>query len=278
MPTAKRAVSRPVLAASAALLVFLSIQRLGNAQDGSQPPVPPSGQMTMAPGEEMTMPPAAGNKPTESAMPMEMDEIAHPFLAHMGVPEAVGTYDLRLMGMAVDGEGDRDADAGFHLETGLTDNIGLHLRNNAFFRQRRTELMLQFAGLRSADRMSGVSPLIEFEVPTQSVHGTAINTFVGFTTSLENGNMGFSQNLEYSPNEESLEGELAFVFRVRERFFPVIEVNGEAAKGESPIINQLVGLKVRMNSNLFLGLAGEVPLTTNKDFSSQVILQAELRW
>jgi hypothetical protein len=196
----------------------------------------------------------------------------------MGVPEAVGTYDLRLSGIAVNGDSDRDAEMGFHLETGLTDTIGFHMRNNAFFRQRRTEFMLQFAGLRSDDRMSGVSPLVELEVPTQSVHGTAVNTFVGVSTSLENKNAGFSQDLEYSPNEESVEGEAAFVFRAGESLFPVIEINAEAGKDEKPIINQLVGLKVQVSKGLFLGVAGEVPLTANKDFSSQIILQAEVRW
>ena len=71
------------------------------------------------------------------------EEIAHPFFTHMGVPEAVGAYSLRLAALAtrmddtqMDGidqmGGETKADFGFHFETGLSKFVGLHIRTIDF--------------------------------------------------------------------------------------------------------------------------------------------------
>ena len=71
------------------------------------------------------------------------EEIAHPFFTHMGMPEAVGTYSLRtsaLLTKPMDGKS--KGDFAFHLETGLTKFVGLHIRNDRYLWQivRRNEI------------------------------------------------------------------------------------------------------------------------------------------
>jgi len=38
------------------------------------------------------------------------------------------------------------------------------------------------------------------------------------------------------------------------------------------------GLKVRVNKNLMLGFAVQVPVTNRKDFSSQLVFQPDIEW
>ncbi len=108
--------------------------------------------------------------PEQTRMPSAAEEaegaeVPHAFFTHMGLPEGVGVFNLRPAGLATRAEGKRDGDFAFHLETGLTRAIGLHIRNDRFLDVPRTEAMFQFAVITSRDGMSGFAPLIEFEVP-----------------------------------------------------------------------------------------------------------------
>ena len=95
------------------------------------------------------------------------EEIAHPFLTHMGMPEATGTYSLRIAALVTRMDGTTKGDFAFHFETGLLKFVGLHIRNDRFLDNTHTEIMFQFAVIRSKDGMSGFSPIIEFEIPTK---------------------------------------------------------------------------------------------------------------
>ena len=226
--------------------------------------------------------PPAGTSPhaieTDGTKMGGEEEIAHPFFTHMGVPEAVGVYSLRLGALATRADGRTDGDFAFHFETGLTPFIGLHIRNDMFRDRPRTEAMFQFAAVRSKNGMSGFSPLIEFEIPTRSVDGSWINTLVGFSTALVRSQASFNQVVHYSPQENMVDGSASLVWRLGQRFFPVVEVLGEAMRGERPIVNILAGLKMRVSDHLLLGLALQVPVTSNKEFSSQLVFQPDIEW
>lgn len=116
---------------------------------------------------QSTNTPAVGQHPDPQAGKANMDEeeVAHPFFTHMGVPEAVGVFNLRLAGLATRTNGHTDGDFAFHFETGLTKYIGLHFRNDSFLDRTRSEVMFQFAAIRSKNGMSGFSPIIEFRNP-----------------------------------------------------------------------------------------------------------------
>lgn len=120
------------------------------------------------------------------------EEIAHPFFTHMGMPEAVGTYSLRFAALATKMDGKTKADFAFHFETGLSKFVGLHIRNDRFLDNTHTEIMFQFAVIRSKDGMSGFSPIIEFEIPTKK-GASRINTLVGFFTALVRPRFAFNR-------------------------------------------------------------------------------------
>jgi hypothetical protein len=224
------------------------------------------------------------DQPTQ-APKMNMDtmdsgeqEVAHPFFTHMGMPEAVGVYNLRLGALVTHGEGNKDGDFAFHFETGLTKSIGVHLRNDGILNEQHTELMFQFAAVRSEDGMSGFAPIIEFEFPTHAGGDQRINTLVGFSTALANSKAAFNQVVHYDPRTDMVEGSAAFVVKLGTRLFPVAEISGEGMEGELPLINLLGGLKVRVTESLLVGIALQTPVTERKDFSWKLVFQPDIEW
>ncbi len=217
----------------------------------------------------------------QSKMPAKAEtetEVPHPFLTHMGVPEGVGVFALRVTGLTTRAEGNSEGDFGFHLETGLTKTIGLHIRNDAFRTNLRTEVMLQFAAIMSEDGMSGFAPIIEFEFPTHSGAGSRVESLIGFTTTLANPRMSFNQVFHYNPSENAVEGSAALVGRVAKGVFPVVELLGQGGTGTRAAIGLLAGLKVRVREGISFGIAYQFPLSDRRDFASRVLLQPEFEW
>ncbi len=207
----------------------------------------------------------------------EAPEIAHPFFTHMGLPEGVGVFNLRLAALAIRADGATKGDFAFHLETGLSSVVGLHIRNDSFLTNPRTEAMFQFAVWRSKNGMSGFAPLIEFEFPTKSgVSG--VETLAGFSTAVVGERAAFNQVLHYNPREDMIDGSAALVVRVGTRYYPVIEILAEAARGERPIVSLVGGLKVRVNELLTLGFAFQVATTQRKDSTSRLVFQPDIEW
>jgi hypothetical protein len=216
------------------------------------------------------MPPAAAEE--------EEAELPHAFFTHMGLPEGVGVFNLRTLGLATRAEGQTEGDFAFHLETGLTRLIGLHIRNDQFRENPATEAMFQFAALVSKDGMRGFAPIIEFEVPTGPNGGSRIQTLVGFTSTLGSRRAVFNQALHYNPREDGVDASAALVFKLGRMVFPVVEVLGEGASGAPTVVNLLGGLKVRVREWLLFGLAVQFPLTNAQEFSWQGALGPDVEW
>lgn len=211
---------------------------------------------------------------TAVAQTPEKDEIAHPFFTHEGLPDAVGSYSVRLSGLATRSDGSSKGDFAFHLETGLTDTIGLHIRSDEFLQGRRTEVMLQFVAWKSQDGESGFAPIIEFEVPTRSGGGKPA-TSVGFTSKLANSTLAFNQALHFDPAEKSTEFSAAVVWRATEQFSPVVEFLRMAGRDKPTIVNLLAGLKYRLPGGSLIGVAYQRPVTGARELSSQLVVQLE---
>ena len=118
---------------------------------------------------------AANNN--NAAKQSEKSEIPHPFFTHMGMPEGKGMYSLRSTALATTEAGKTTGDFAFHFETGLSKIVGLHIRNDRFLMNPTTEIMFQFAVLKSKNGMNGISTLIEFEIPTNK--GGQANKYAG---------------------------------------------------------------------------------------------------
>ena len=69
--------------------------------------------------------PLAAQMAGAPAAAMEAAELPHAFFTHMGLPEGVGNFNLRVLGLATRAGGQTDGDFALHLETGLTRRIGL---------------------------------------------------------------------------------------------------------------------------------------------------------
>ena len=221
----------------------------------------------------------AQDKPADSGA-MDEEELPHGFFTHEGLPDDVGSFSLRTSALAMRIDGATKGDFAFHLETGLTKRIGLHIRNDRFLNLTRTEAMFQFTAVKSKNGKSGFAPIIEFEFPTRRGGGSRVNTLVGFTTKFSNERAAFNSVVHYNPREDIVESSASFVFKAGSRFYPVMEILTEFARKERPIISLVGGLKIRMNKKWLLGFAFQAPITTRKDFSSQAVFQSEnmLTW
>lgn len=233
------------------------------------------GQEHAAETPGMTMDKTAG---AEHKMAGDEHGVAHPFFTHMGVPEGFGAFSLRLGALVTSTEGEKDGDIALHLETGLNDFVGLHVRNDGMANSQHTEVMFQFAAVKGRNAMSGFSPLIEFEFPTHSGGDRHVHTLIGFSTALAGSESAFNQVIHYDPYTDGIEGSAAYVFKLGRKLFPVVELSGEASPDERPIFNLLGGMKVRVKEGLLLGMSVQAPLTNNEDFTWQLAFQPDFEW
>ena len=214
---------------------------------------------------------------TKMNMSEEGMDVLHPFFTHMGMPDPVGHYALRLSGVAAREDEHTKGDLGFHLETGLAERTGLHIRNDRVSNNAHTEIAFQYAAIRSRDKMSGFSPFVEVEVPT---HTGERHTYglIGFSTAWEAPRFAINQSLEYSPKEAALEGSLSIVGKVGRRFFPVAEFILGAARDSQPQNTMIGGLKYRLNNNTAVGIGYQFPVTDAREYNNQILLQTDFEW
>ena len=75
-----------------------------------------------------------------------------------------------------------------------------------------------------------------------------------------------------------VDGSAALVYKVGKKMFIAAEILGEKMADEQAIINLLGGVKLKLNKNFILGIAYQLPITKNKEFSSQYIFQPDMEW
>lgn len=203
------------------------------------------------------------------------------FFTHMGIPLNVGAYSLRLAALQTQYEGNSNTEFNFQFETGLTKTLGLFLGGEGLFKDPTLEAMFQFLVLKSKNGMNGFSPIVEFEFPLgkKSAEEEAtprVYTLVGFASTLSNAHLAFNQVLHYSPLEDLAEGSVSLVYKVSKRTFLVSEVSGLFEKDARPISNLLLGIKLKLNKNFLLGIAYQLPITVNREYDSQYVLQPNI--
>lgn len=124
--------------------------------------------------------------------------------------------------------------------------------------------------------MNGISPIIEFEFPMGNKAMRNVYTLVGYAVTLSNSHVAFSQVLHYSPLEDLAEGSASLVIKASKRIFLVPELSGVVQKSSRPIFDLLLGVKVKLNKTFVLGVAYQLPLTENRDFSSRYVFQPNM--
>ena len=232
------------------------------------------------PGMKMNSPVMKKNTPVMKKNDMKdmPDQMMLPmaFFTHMGIPMKTGAYSLRVAALQTQNQKNSNTEFNFQFETGLSKTVGLFLGGEGLFKDPTLEAMVQFLVWKSKNGMNGISPIIEFEFPLAKEAERRVYTLVGFASTFSNTHFAFNQVLHYSPLEDLAEGSVSFVVKVTNRIFLVSEISGVTQKGERPIFNLLGGIKIKLNENLLLGFAYQLPLTSNRDYSSRYVFQPNI--
>lgn len=199
-----------------------------------------------------------------------------PFFTHMGIPYNVGTYGVRVATLPTRVDGKTTTEFNFQFETGLSKTVGLFIGGDGLFDDATLEAMFQFLVWKSKNGMSGISPIIEFEFPLGKNATRTVYTLVGFASTFSNSHLAVNQVLHYSPLEDLAEGSASILVKVSKRVFVVSEISGVVQKNELPIFNLLSGIKFQLTKNFFLGIAYQLPLTTNREYSSRYVFQPNM--
>ncbi len=212
-----------------------------------------------------------------NAAPMVSDHhaLVHPFLTHMGMPDGPGEVSVRIMSVEERSAGVASGTYGFHIEAGLIDRLGLHLRNDAVRTHTATEMMLQYAVFRSDDGQSGISLIGEVEFPTGSTEDNRTQALYGISFAyLQIPLFAINSVVHYNPVEKMVEWEISLLGKLTQNIFPVVELSGESGQDMSST-NILLAWKFKIPNDNALGVGYRLPITKEREFESQLLLQAE---
>lgn len=220
----------------------------------------------------------AGTGQEHAASPEGHHAFVHPFVAHMGMPDEPGEISLRLMSLQERNIGSVSGTYGFHVEAGIADRWGLHLRNDKVSSKKMTEMMLQYAVLRSDSGENGLALIGEVEFPTGPTTDNQNKHLFGVSFAyLWAPIVSVNSVVHYDPQEKMVEWEIAFVSRLTEKIFPILEFRGEASKDMS-LANALFAWKFKAQENSAFGLGYQVPISKDREYDSQLILAAEFNF
>jgi hypothetical protein len=195
----------------------------------------------------------------------------HPFLSHMALPDQPGEVSLRLTGFQPRLGGVAENGYGAHLETGLWDRWGLHIRNDDI-QKSGTEIMLQFAVLRTENKEEGIALIVENEMP-----GLTGETTAKFKAGLTALKLFWGQPLHlalhYDPADKMVEYSAAQVIKANERLALIVEYSGASDGAAAAYL--LEALKFRLSPFASIGLAFQSPVSAARDFDSKTLIQAD---
>jgi len=205
----------------------------------------------------------------------------HPFFNHMGIPDRPGMVTVRTTGyrQGYGGEESR-SDYGFHLEAGLYDRVGLHVRSNAINQNPRTDVMLMYAVVQDAEAESGVSVFGGALVPSGTIpegQDDVVGAFGVAARKVFKDFAIFDGNVHYMPEMKMVETGFSGVFKATDSFFPIIELEGELSKDET-VLYLLPALKLKLKPELFLGVGSQIALTSDREFDTRALLQIDAAW
>ncbi|HEB76889.1 MAG TPA: hypothetical protein ENJ04_11115 [Nitrospirae bacterium] len=237
-------------------------------------------------GEDRESPAQSGT--SGGAMVMKADggmEMAHgfphPFFNHMGIPDMPGMLSVRATGYRQGRSGEESrSDYGFHLEAGLYDRVGLHVRSNAINQNPRTDIMLMYAVARDAEAESGVSVFGGALVPSGTIPEGQDDVVGAFGVAARKvlGDFAiFDGNVHYMPEMGMVEAGLSGVFKATDSFFPIVELEAELSSDET-VLYLLPALKFKLKPELFLGVGSQVALTSDREFDTRALLQVDAAW
>jgi hypothetical protein len=206
-------------------------------------------------------------------------QFPHPLNATMGIPDPVGSYNVRVNSFRQVHNEEVSYDLGGHLSYGMFDWGGLHLRSLGVKTTPFTEL-IGMAGLwRNESRTQGVSLLGIVGVPTakkdgKEHHGLAYLAGVAGRLAKE----GLVTNdiiLHYDFSAQHFIAETGSVMRLMPGLFATLDARGTFGSN-SPDISLLSALKMQVTEIAYLALGYHTPVTNARSFAHQVFVQLEI--
>ncbi len=205
----------------------------------------------------------------------------HPFFNHMGIPDMVGMVTTRITGYRQGHSGEKSTeDYGFHLEAGIYNRLGLHVRNNAIKESPRTDVMLMYAILQDSGAESGVSVFGGALIPSGTIpegQDDVIGAFGIAARKVFEEIAIFDGNVHYMPEMEMVEVGLSGIFKATNSLFPILEIEGELME-DATMFYLLPALKFKLKPEVFLGVGSQIALTSDKEFDTRALLQMDIAW
>lgn len=206
----------------------------------------------------------------------ETEMFVHPFLAHMGLPDAPNEVSVRLTGIKTRLEGgDTQSDFSFHIEAGLVKNLGIHLRSDGINHEEYSEVMLQYALLKDSEMKNGISIFGQVSIPTGTVKTNTYKGLFGGSYTLTAGDIAvLNGNVHYDPKDKMAEYEDAFVFRRNELIFPIFEIRGHITS-DYVSAYLLPGIKFRASKNYAFGVGVQAAVSDTREYDEQALFTLE---
>ncbi len=202
--------------------------------------------------------------------------LVHPFMAHMGMPDGPGEVSARVTAVQERMSGESKGTYAFHIESGVVDRVGIHLRNDSIGTNPASELMLQYAVFRTPSKLSGISVFGELEFPTGPVESNRTAGLFGISGAyLLVPLLALNSTIHYNPRDKMTDWEISLVSRLTKNIFPVVEARGEITKTNSST-SLLAALKYKLPRDTAIGVGYQFPVTAVREYDSQLLLQAEL--
>ena len=208
----------------------------------------------------------------------------HPINTTMGIPDPVGSYNIRLNGFRQQTNSGSEYDLSGHLGYGMFDWGGIHLRSLGVKTTPFTEIIGMVRLWRDESQQqgpvpTGVSFLGILGVPTgkkegKEHHGIAylaglaarVNAF-GVATN------DFIAHYDFSAGHFIAES--GSVIRLLPDVFGIVETSGTFGDSQ-PNITLLSAIKVLIIPSTFVSIGYRFPVSTQRDFRNQVYLQVEV--
>lgn len=203
----------------------------------------------------------------------------HPVNATMGIPDPVGTYNIRLNAFRQQNDGSSEFDVSGHLGYGIFEWGGIHLRSLGIKTTPFTEVIGMVGLWRNNDRTQGISLLGIVGIPTgakreEQHHG--LGYLFGFTGRIAKADLLTNDIiLHYDFSAAHFIVETGTVVKLSPIVFATMDLRGTFG-GSRPEISILPSVKWKVIDSGFIALGFHAPLTKSASFKNQFILQIEL--
>ncbi|MBU2446650.1 MAG: hypothetical protein KJ666_13925 [Bacteroidetes bacterium] len=203
----------------------------------------------------------------------------HPVNSTMGIPDPIGSFNIRLNAFRQQTTDGVEYDLSGHLGYGLFEWGGIHLRSLGVKTTPFTEVIGMVGLWRNKERTQGISLLGIVGIPTGAKkegqhHGLAY--LFGFTGRIAKEDLLTNDIiLHYDLSAAHFIAETGTVVKLSPILFATLDLRGTF--GESrPDISILPSVKWKLIDSGFIAFGFHAPLTKSTAFKNQIIIQIEL--